>query len=816
MTGNPPQVEIVLDLNSDAPERLTPEIRSGVYDALNLSMSQRDELEAMIRNSPGRPVGRSALKSVRAAVESKKNCGTRVVESHTCELAFLYELELDPSVLGYYTQVPCAGILRTKNGRTQPSGAHLDFLVFRQSGIELVECKYESWLEETRKNPESDYRQATFGWTHGPYAERASVLGISFSVWVQRTPMGMYLQNLEACYALQGEVLTRDELAACKRTKRLLRQYPYSIETLNAVYPSFTERTALWMMANGFAFGLMRSSTPIERDRFFLFAHPSHAEAADAACYATLKSELDQPQIDDPVLTARTTDLVYAERRLKRLEEIARHPQLATERMTQLARAVAMKVADGISPLAACLTNFGNCGSATPSPLTEQQHLGIAHVIETLWNKGKRNSITELWRDLKDWCEGKGERTPCVTTLANYVARENPTVRALARGGFRSYHAVRPRAGGDKRSMPPLAYGYLLLIDSSGFDARCAPNLLTLFPAEKPRFYLGIDGATGDGMAHAFMFGAARTDGMAILLREYVIRHGFLPKAIQVDRGSENTSNWLKAFCRAKGITLRHTPTGGSQFNGAAENAIKQVNTQIAHRIAGSSEPDMAGRKVDGRFKSRKTARHTFEQLHQEFVAYVYGDMPKTPDSDGITPMEKREEVLATVGCLGTPCAFDEAFLIHTSIPIEYKVNASEKSGVRTGSGYFTSDALQRELRTGKIEEVRSDCANAAMLWVKVGTGWWKAFHRTSQVLAVLSPVRRLFELLFKPYARRQWREGREEVAYERHKRQQQAFEASAAIAHLAPPSESVPEPASAPETKSRRQPIDWASAPEY
>lgn len=515
MTGNPPRVELAITLEVETEERLTPEIRAGVYEAMGLTQAQREELEGMIAKSPGRDVGKSALKSIRAAVPSKKNGAIRVVESHTCELAFLYELELDPTVLGYYTQVPCAAILRERNGKAHVSGATLDFLVFRADSIELVECKYENWLEDTRKNPASDYRQSTFGWTHPPYEGRADALGITFRIWAQRTPMGMYVQNLEACYALIGESLTRDQLAACKRARRLLREYPYSIETLNAVYPNFNERIALWMLANGYAFGLMRSSTPIERDRFFLFAHKPHADAADAACYATLKSELDQPQIDDPVLTARSTDLAHAERRLQRLEEIARRPELATVRMTQLAKAVAEKVANGTSALAACLTNFGNCGSSTPSPLTEKQHQGIAHVIEKIWNKGKRNSIRELCRDLRDWCRENGERTPCETTLANYVARQDPRIRALARGGFRLYHAVRPRAGGDRRSLPPLAYGYLLIIDSSGFDARCAPNLMTLFPAEKPRFYLGIDGATGDGMAHAFLFGAARTDGMA-------------------------------------------------------------------------------------------------------------------------------------------------------------------------------------------------------------------------------------------------------------------------------------------------------------
>ena len=817
MADGSQQVEVFLkeDARSSC-ERLTVQARREIYRLLGLSQEQEDELEAMIARSPARLVGQFAKDNVRGILQSKKNGAPRLFESHTCELVFAYELELDPDVIGYYTQVPCAGIRRMRGEKAYVSGATIDFLVFRRDLISLVECKYESTLEKEALKTDADYKREDDGWIHGPYAARARELGLGFSIWVQQTPMGLYLQNLEACYALFGESLPRTQLRACRRVRGMLQKQAHPLERLNALFPEFNERASLWMIANGFAYGLLRSSTPIIRENFYLFARRSQAEGADAFFYARMRLGFEQPDIwDDPILSASATDLGYAEKRLARLAEISVEPELATVRMTQLAKQVAKKVADGMSPLAASLTSYRNCGQATPSPLTVGQRAVLEHVIQNLWNKGQYNGPSHLWHELDRICKDKGEPTPCQTTLNRHIAREDPCIRAFARGGLRPYQAARPRAGADKRSLPPLGYGFLLIVDSSGFDARCAANLLTLFPAEKPRFYIGIDGATGDGMAHAFIFGSARTDGFAILLREYVNRHGFLPRVIQVDRGSENTSHWLVDFCRVFGIILRHAPTGGSPYNGAAENAIKHVNTQVAHRFAGNTLSDMADRKVDGRFKSRKTATHTFSEFHTEFCNYVYLDMPKTPDGEGLTPEEKRADALETIGCLGKPCELDDAFRIHTSIKIDRKAKGSEKGGIRTNEGRFNSDDLQRVLRTQEVGETRSDCADPTVLWVKVGRGWWKAFHRSSQVLAAENPVKRLFHLLFRPYARRRKREDSRQVASDRHLRQVYAAEAREATKDLAPAPEPHPQkPAPAP-AKSRK-PVDWSEVPEY
>jgi len=329
-------------------------------------------------------------------------------------------------------------------------------------------------------------------------------------------------------------------------------------------------------------------------------------------------------------------------------------------------------------------------------------------------------------------------------------------------------------------------------VDSSDLDVRCAPNLIHCFPASKAKFYIGIDGATGYPMAHALVFGSARTDALALLMREYVKRQGFLPKLIHLDRGPENTSRWLQDFCHGE-ISLRFSPTAGSAWNGIAENAIKQVNEQVAQRFPGSTRPDQMGRKVDGRFKSRNNARTDFVRVHEEFLKFVYHDLPMTPGPDDTTPAEKRVEALAAYGAVGTPCEWDDGFLIRTAIKVETKKRIDRQRGVRTADGWFTSDELLQELRTEDASEVRSDCCDPSVIYVKVRGSWFKAFHNKVQSDALLSDQERLFHLLWAPSLRSKSAKRKEEVARARHSRRVQAQAARPATEHLAP----VPMPGS-------------------
>lgn len=762
------------------------EDRQLVYAQMRLNDAQCRNIETMVRMSGTRDVGAGALNSVWSLHNSSKNGQARATESHTCELVFAYELEMDHDVLGYYTQVPCRRVRRTTQyGRTHVSTANLDFLVFRRDGIELVECKTSEWLDRESQKQGALWSYESGIWRYPPYAEWALQYGLDFSVWAPPNPVGTYLQNLEACYAVSCETAPESELRAIRAVLTTIAKRPASLEELMEEVRGFSERVAMQMLADGVAFGPWTSTSIGQADRFRLYADREQARHADVALLATIASDQAQPGIQDPILLASTTDLNKGRERLARLARIEAGELPPTRRMQKLAAAVQRAVARGDDPLCACLTRYANSGNRDSRLLPEQEQ-AIETVIARDWNAGKARRPIDLVRAFEGECERLGVEASGRWRLDARRRAESPLRHALSTGGFRAYHAIRPSTDPRHRSQRPLGYGQVLHIDSSDLDVRHARDLLKFFPAAKAKFYIGIDGATEYTMAHSLIFGSARTDGLALLLREFVRRHGFLPRIIHVDRGSENTSSWLVEFCEGR-ITLRYSPTAGSAWNGLAENVIKQVNDQVAHQLVGSTAPDQKGRKVDGRFKSYRNAKLGFETVLKHFIDFVYQDLPNAPNAHDLTPAERKADVLPRFGIMGTPCEWNDEFLIRTSIKVDQKGKACPRRGIRTVDGYFTSDELMKELRMHKPDQVRSDCCYPEVLYVRIAGRWLKAFHNRVQSLALLSDVERLFEMLWAPFARSSGRKRRETNSRVRYSRIKLAEVARPANEHLAP-----------------------------
>ncbi|EQD70018.1 transposase, partial [mine drainage metagenome] len=178
--------------------------REAVYQRLALTPVQQRTVEELVRLSPARKVGKGALHNLRGRLPSKKCSALRLFESHTVERLFFYEVELDPRVIGYVTQVPLVGVeRRLPNGRRHVSTPTLDVLVFTQKSITIVECKDEDWLRK---------REGTKGWscldgvwTCEPYARWATDRGLGFRVWHPPYPFAVYLRNMELIYARLGE-----------------------------------------------------------------------------------------------------------------------------------------------------------------------------------------------------------------------------------------------------------------------------------------------------------------------------------------------------------------------------------------------------------------------------------------------------------------------------------------------------------------------------------------------------------------------------------------------------------------------------------
>jgi putative transposase len=751
--------------------------RRGIYAAAGLTHENVRSLEEAIKGSCQKDVGAGALTNVVTWFDSQKNGRPRTVESHTCELVYTYELELDPEVVGFFTQVPCVGITRKMpDGRSHVSSAHIDFLVFRKSSVELVECKQEEWLQKKIGEGHPDWSSVEGGWTCKPYEEWANARGIQFKVWVGPKHPAIYLQNLTAIYNAKRLACTDYEMRACEVAARLIEKRPQSILELQNTSAGFTSRVALLMLAQAYAFGPCRSVSIGQQSKFYLFPTLCQAEVYANAVAEEVSDRLKPlGELGDGTLTASATDLAKARLRLERVDRYLNGLDLApTKGVKRLAKLVQQMRSAGKSALAACLTRYQVSGNKVPR-LPEQYVALRKTIIEDYWSRGRVSCQRDACHIYTTECERLGIPVAGLTALVKAIREQNRQRHALASGGMRSFQRVRMNTDPRYTSAAPLGYGEIAHIDSTPIDMRMVDGSTGEVLLLRATFYIAIDGSSGYPLAFVLIFGPSRTEGLAILMRQIVRRHGFLPRTIHVDRGPENTSKWMKGFCEGS-ISVRYSPTAGSAWNQLAESANKYANTQVSHRLFGSTLPDSRGRSIDGRYKSLRTARMSFVEVNELIEKYVYEDMPHSPGGDNLSPIERRQASLDQFGCMGAKRELDDAFLLATAIPLGRAIKLTARGSVRIEEGVYTSAELQAEIKgRRKVEDARLDCEDPAILYVRIGGRWLKAFHRRVQSVANEDRLERIFDMCYAPTGRRLSREVKRLLRKQLHDRIEQA-----------------------------------------
>jgi putative transposase len=164
---------------------------------LNLSRFSNETIKLIenIRNSqPSRNV-RSRAKNASGFYSSKKMGLTIQFESHTLELAAIYEKEFDSNVLEYYDQPPSFKINYKKKGRGIGHFYTPDFFVIEKDWVGWEEWKYEEELVKLHKNsPERYFQEENGKWRCPPAEEYAKHKGLNFRVRSSKT-LNWNLQN---------------------------------------------------------------------------------------------------------------------------------------------------------------------------------------------------------------------------------------------------------------------------------------------------------------------------------------------------------------------------------------------------------------------------------------------------------------------------------------------------------------------------------------------------------------------------------------------------------------------------------------------
>nr|NYT97657.1 transposase family protein [Stenotrophomonas sp. SbOxS2] len=710
------------------------------FERAALTGPQREHLLAMIAETPSRRPGGAALNNVIAQFWSDKNRAPIWIESHTVERLFAYELELDPTVLAYYSQIPCRGIeRRNANGRRHLGNATADFLVIRADSVTVVECKAAQRIESLLQQKPLEWVRSDDGVVERPaLSSWASAWGLNYAVWVQPSLFACLLANLE----LLCSVKPPDEPGKVHR--QALRQLERSSLTIGELIRRVSGLTPLaihQLLRMGLVCGTIKSQPIALTETFRLFLDPQQCRAAEADAAQFVDGRLRQPS--GPIATASYRDLCAGRQRLETLRAMRRGDRPFTRWYRDLDRLVHQAVLDGMAELEPCLTNFRRSGNRS-GRLGTVQKLAVDLAVRR-WEAGKTHSRGHAYAEHVAHCQDASCAPVSRTTLYRKLSAANASKRALLTGGLREYQKQREVTDPRHRSIASLAFGLRIHIDSTQIDARVFPGVEDKLLLDRPIIYVAVDNATGLPICYELGFGPARSDALAALLRTYVRTTGSLPNIIQLDRGAENRSNWLAAFCREYHITLMIHPTGASVFNSAAENWLGRINSRL-HSLPGSTLPDKKGRYVDGRFKSRQTARLQFSALH-EVVHDAIELLRDVPGADGESPIERKARLIDETGIAGHAVEIDDNFLFHSSIPTRASA-LDPKRGIKTERTRYASSELLQAARRGDVIEVRRDCEDPTVMHVQMSSGRCKAWSGMANKVAGLPDI----ELKFLAY----------------------------------------------------------------
>lgn len=752
------------------------------YEQLDIRGAVRDEIEEIRKGAPARAVGNRALVTHSPELFSRCNQALRCMESGTTELPFALQCELDQSVLAYWCQPSLKNVER--NGKTNSTTA--DFLVFRQSGIEVVECKKSDQLRQLAEKDPGEWLCDAGKWSRPALERWAGQRALRYRVWCPPEPHAIYLANLHLLYdRLDWIPGTIREMKALRRLDRELQQQPLTIgEALNTI-SGLSGPLVVIALARARCYGTLMSVPLDDPDRFTLYGLRDRAIEADAIGLACIARKLAQPAVDHPVLNARPVDYEKGSQRLAYIQNLIESGEKPPPYWRALHRRVVTALVEGTSPLTPCLPRYHCSGRRVPQ-LTEGQLELLHEFVQRYVNTSEYVTKKQAHFNLKRDCDLRGIRPPSYETFRKYIRLERRDRRAMAVEGKRGYHAIKPASDPTQRVLPALAFGLTVHVDSTLLDLRCVAELGDLISKERPTLYLAIDEATSKPLGRALLFGPASRDHLAVLFRDIVARQGFLPRNLVTDRGSEYRSHWFRELCLTTGMNCIRPPAGAPRYNSEAENPLGRVNRLAAHLLTGSTAPDRMNRRVDAAFKSYRTARHAFSEVVKQVDALLFDDISRTPVRlrPG-TPAEHEIALIEQLGRSGIPMANDENFAILTSIPLDRDVAIDPVQGIRHLGRRYSSRSLLARIASQRVLEKRRDCVDPTKIYVKFDDGWVTAMAANCVRLASLHDNEKLFETMIRPEVARTNRERREQVAAARADRIAQSNASAASITHL-------------------------------
>ncbi|KQW49519.1 hypothetical protein ASD88_25665 [Pelomonas sp. Root662] len=244
----------------------------------------------------------------------------------------------------------------------------------------------------------------------------------------------------------------------------------------------------------------------------------------------------------------------------------------------------------------------------------------------------------------------------------------------------------------------------------------------------KPWLSIGEDGGTLQARAMLLLYAPPSASTVLLVMRDYVRRHGRLPRVLSVDNGKEFKSGTLREFCRLYGIDLRYRPPGEPRGAAPVEAALGAAERERISSLVGNTislkDPRLTTKSMNG----FNFASHTLVSAYNILQDYYFTAREhRMSDALGMTPhqyeIERQKEAGARKHVI---VSYDRNLMLLTSPHAKRPFHKVEPRRGVWVDGMWYAHADLRELPNGTKVEVRVEPFAARVVYVNVA-GRWKA-----------------------------------------------------------------------------------------
>lgn len=680
---------------------------------------------------PSRTIGAPGRKSVLVEYPSMKMGTTVSAESRTGEYAYGILLEHDPHVIMYFEQPPAVDVRRTTKRGVSLTRYTPDFLVVRESNVEIIQVKTTSQADKLVAAGR-DWKFASGGYADAAADDAFAKIGIAHRVVTTADLSQILISNLCAMERARRNYKVRAPDIEEKIIRILSRQRVMTMSSL-AQEARIDDLTPIISML---AFGLIhidmhRSLVTVPTGCILYY----DKEAAES---------VQKPNIHDAIFNMDSLDdtlKIFSngksmERAIAKLKLLDKDPATLSEtdkrhqrRIREALRAGEEKGQTKLEAIAPNTSLQGNRSAKRPEIVLNTAH---AIAVEHYASPEQPSASTVYGRYLDEASNIHPEHQPVSRTHFYKILDSIAQDAALQRGGNRLANSSRSPSKVEERALRSTYPFELAAVDHYLMDVYvvCGTSGGRDYTA-RPYLSVMVDCYSGYILSFWISFKDPTKATPSQLLRQCAFNHNRIPHQLISDNGSDFRSNHYVEMAAACGMVVQFRPPGDGRSGSEVERAFGTTKSQFTDGLPGNIKSTKWSRENSPSHQPQALARLNLEELWIETAAYIEVKNSRTSGSKTQSPMAVLSEGLRRFSFAGIPTPYDLKFLVSTSLPARH-IKVCGTRGLHIDDVHYWSDGLVTA--AGQRIPVRRDTHDMSVVYALVGSTWLPCRSTSSQL----------------------------------------------------------------------------------